>query len=268
MSNIKLIASDLDGTLLNDKHYMSDYTVQVWKKVREKGIHIMPVTGRPLIGVLDQTIPRDMCEYTINANGVHVFKIHDNREEIIWDKSIEWSVTNKVIKFLQDKYPQAFFHMYVGQDIYALELNERTDEYSHRIGLGYNIIDSWDEIENSSIVKMMVLDEYESLQPIQEDLSAWSEVNAVFSSPSYLEIFHAEASKGNALLFLANKLGIDRSEILGMGDAGNDVSMLEVCGHAYMMKNADDSVAPQIPRTDFTNDEDGVARHIEKLLSL
>lgn len=268
MNSIKMIGIDVDGTLLDDNHILSDYTIDVWKRVRAKGIHILPVTGRPIGGMLTK-IPMDLCEYSINYNGVRIshFAEHGERKTV-WDKSVEWSIARKVIEYVSVHFPDVHLQLYVDDTLYARSANERTEEYIDRTGLEYIFLDDWGVLEGSKVTKIMAVADHNDLLSVQAGLSSMNEVTAVFSMKHYLEIFNADASKGKAILYLADMFGIQQSELLGIGDSFNDVALLDACGHSFVMKNASDEVAPHIKRTDYTNNEHGVAKLLEAMFDL
>ena len=263
--DIKLIAVDLDGTLLNSDHNVSDYTVRIWKEVQKRGIHIMPVTGRTVTG-MRFSVPYELCEYSINTNGVHIFKNNNGEPKKLWDKSIQWDVAFSILEFLTRQFPSITVQAYSDEELYALAHDARTGEYLSRAGIPYNILKSWDEIEGKDISKIMSLDTHLELLPVAQAMLDFSEVHAVFSMPIYLETFSVLASKGHALEYVMELLGIPHAQVLGIGDSFNDLAMLEVCGTSYVMRNANPKVAPHLPRTEYTNNEHGVAKLIEQLI--
>lgn len=268
MNSIKMIGIDLDGTLLDDNHMLSDYTIDVWNKVKQKGIHILPVTGRPTSGMLTK-IPMELCEYSINYNGVRITHFtNEGNSEIVWDKSLEWDIAKKTLYYASEHFPDIHIQLYANNILYAKHANERTEEYIDRTGLTYVFLDDWSKLLKPSVTKIMAVADHEDLLPLQVQLSSMNEITAVFSMKHYLEIFNAQASKGNAILYLADMLKIQQTELLGIGDSFNDVTLLEACGHAFVMKNALDEVAPHIQRTDYTNNDNGVAKLLEKILDL
>lgn len=263
--DIKLIASDLDGTLLNDQHQISEYTLQAWKAVQEKGIHIMPVTGRTFHGMCS-SLPFEICEYTINTNGVHIFHNNKGKESLLWDKSIPWDLAHQVLIYGSTHFPTVTLQCYVGETLYSTFNNEDNEEYFQRSGVSSVQISTWDEIQGNNIAKIMFLGGHNALLEVQQGLSTIPHVQSLFSLPFYLEVFNTDASKGHAVTFIMDRLNIDVSQVLGIGDSYNDLALLDTCGHSYVMCNADAKVAPHLPRTEYSNNEHGVAKLLETLV--
>ena len=99
-----------------------------------------------------------------------------------------------------------------------------------------------------------------------ERLSAYPELICVYGSPFNMDITHKNATKGNGLLKLGEKLGISRDEILACGDSGNDADMIKLAGFGAAMANGDDSAKSIADFITLSNEEDGVAEIIEKYI--
>jgi len=113
------------------------------------------------------------------------------------------------------------------------------------------------------------LHNYEKLETFRKRISGWAEnkVRLIYSSDQYLELFPWDAGKGSSLLFLCDYFGIPVSDAYAAGDAENDISMLEAAGCGIAMKNATDNVKAQADVvTELTNDQDGLADMMRKLL--
>ncbi len=266
--SISLLALDLDGTLLRNDHTMSTYTCEVWQKLRDKGIHLVPTTGRPF-AAMKEAVPTHLCDYLICTNGVHIYKREGDEFSLIWDKSLSWQTARKVIEIKERDFESMHMHCYIGDALYARATTEELREYTQRSSLAVTLLKEWDDIEDNAISKIMCVSEHEELKELQNAIHhAIPDVTPTFSMLHYLEIFTREASKSHALLHVMQQLNLNASQALALGDSYNDAPMLEVCKHAYVMKNAPASLAPQLPRTDYSNEEDGAARLLEKLLLL
>ncbi len=266
MLPISIIAVDLDGTLLRSDHTISTYTCEVWQKLLDKGIHIIPTTGRPLAAV-QKVVPTHLCEYIICTNGVHIYKRENQNFLLIWDKSLDWQSAEQVFDIKERDFPHIHMHCYVGSALYSRVKTRELDEYTKRTSIPITMLSQWNEIAHSMISKIMCVSEPEQLIQLQSALyDAVPTITATFSMLHYLEIFAREASKSHALLRVMEFLRLDVSVSLALGDSYNDVSMLEMCKYAYVMQNAPENLLPHLPRTDYTNDEEGVARLLETLL--
>lgn len=267
MNDIQIIASDLDGTLLNSRNELGTHTQNIWRRIREKGIHFMPVTGRTLLG-MKSSVPYELCEYTINTNGVHIFQKIQSEPKLLLDKSMCWEDAYQVFQYSQKNFPHIQAQAFAGESLYSTVENERTAEYTSRSGISFTILKDWVELKGTRVSKIMFLHNHENLLPLAYALDTWQHVHGMFSMPMYLEVFSKNASKGHAIQHIMEILGLDASNVLGIGDSYNDISLLGVCGVSYVMKNAHEQIAPHLPRTEFDNDQDGAARLIESVIDL
>ncbi len=114
----------------------------------------------------------------------------------------------------------------------------------------------------------MFIDEPEIISRVKKELPAWvyDRFNVVPSSPVYIEFIDKKVSKGNAVRTLAEKLGIDISQVMAIGDQGNDLSMIEAAGVGVAMGNGIDDLKSIAQFVTKSNDEDGVAYAVEKFL--
>lgn len=268
MQNITLVATDLDGTLLRSDHTVSEYTQAVWKKLLEKNMHVIPCTGRPF-GAMHTMIPSHLCEYLICTNGVHIYKsdpASDVKFTLVRDESMDWDLALQVIDAKEAFNPKIHMHCYIGNSLYSKHMTPELQEYIERTNMHVGLIKEWDELAGSKVSKIMCVSDNAHLKTLQAHLQQRLRgVTVTFSSPYYLEIFSEASSKLNALEYVMNLLGTDKNHALAVGDSYNDLSMLEHCAKAYVMKNALPELAPNLPRTRYTNDEDGVAKLCEEL---
>lgn len=268
MSEIKLIAVDLDGTLLKSDHTISNYTLDILKKIKKKNIQIVPTTGRPFVA-LKKAIPINIFNYFICTNGVHIYQQNNTEIQLILDRFLSYAIAEKIFSIKEKQFPKMHMHCYDTKDtLYAKMSTPELEEYTHRTGLQVTMIDNWNVLAHTSISKIMCVSDNKKLKEIQSIISHdVPDVTSTFSMLYYLEIFKNEASKANALLYIIDKFNIKIEQILAIGDSYNDISMLELCtkNNAYVMKNAPDNLAPHLPRTQYNNEEDGVAKLLEKL---
>ncbi len=262
----RLIACDLDGTLLNSKHECSDYTVRVWQKILEKGLRFVPVTGRPFSAV-KRGVPLDLCSDVICINGVHVYRKNENGQIAMQrEKNLDWDTAVEVLEKHREHVPHIHVHLYQGEALYSCVKSEYSDEYSRRTKLEYGFLDNWDQVAGRGVSKLMFISwDNKDLQDLKRALGSVAGIDAVFSSDCYLEVFSNQASKGTALQYLLSEYELKEENLLVFGDSYNDVSMFEISPRGFVMKNASADLLPHLPRTEFSNDEDGVVKTLEAL---
>ena len=268
--SIKLIAIDIDGTLLNSAHQISPKVKETIKKANDEGISIVLCTGRPLLGVTEQLKELDLYgenDYVITYNGSLVQATKSkkviSKYTLSYDDFLDIEfMSRKIGTHLHTTDEQALYT--ANRDISKYSVYE---SFLVDMPLKYRTIDEM--TPDMSIIKMMFIDEPEILdKAIQKIPASFREKYAtVKSADFFFEILNKKVSKGNALKRLAAHLGINQSETMAIGDNENDISMIEYAGIGVAMGNATPSVKESADELTTTNDEDGVAIVINKYLA-
>lgn len=264
----KLIALDMDGTLLNEEKRVTERTKKAIQAARDKGVTVVIATGRPIDGVTRYLEELDMFtdkDYVLSYNGGLVLNTK-SREVIckigllgedvhyLYNLSKELGVNihafsekNGLVTPKNSKYTE------VEAEINNIKINE----------IDFNTIES-----DESFIKIMMIDEPEILQNAVDNLpkEVYEKYTVVRSTPYFLEFLNKEVNKGTGVELLAKHLGIKREEIITMGDAGNDLHMIEYAGMGIAMGNAFEEVKAAANYITDTNEEDGVAKAIEKFV--
>lgn len=263
---IKLIAIDIDGTLLNEKHMLSDRVKEALKKKRQEGVYIVLCTGRPILGVQEYLKALELNEpdnYVITFNGALVQKT--DTKEILAHHTLD----------IHDYYKINTLAMELG-----LHMHTETTEAmytSNRDISPYTVIESGmtnmplhyrtpEEMDKEMVVsKMMMIDDPQLLSKRIPDIpSDYTDTyEFVQSAPYFLEILNKQATKGNALKDLTERLGLQPEEVMAIGDNMNDYTMIEYAGTGVAMGNAVDGIKEIANEITKTNAEDGVAYAIE-----
>lgn len=266
--SIKLVAIDLDGTLLNDHHEINQPVVDAIKKAREAGVYVVLSTGRPLSGTraqLDVLGLNNIDDYIITYNGALVLNTNT------WDIVAEHGLTRE--NYLEIDHLARLLNVH-------LHLADKKEMYtSNRDISPYTILESYlvnmplhyrtpEEIaaENVLPIKMMMIDDPEVLNKAFKKIPAdyFERYTLVRSTPYFLEVLNPNASKGIALKELSEHLGIKQSEVMAIGDAENDLSMIEFAGTGIAMGNASETIKAAADYTVATNLEDGVKEAFDR----
>ena len=263
MSHIRMVAIDIDGTLLTTNRQFSPAVQQAVREASARGVKIVLATGRPLKGVLPLLEELGLLraeEYVITYNGALVQAVES--EQVIADYSLSRQDFFKIEELANEL--GVPYHV---ADRHALYTTNRN------IGL-YTTHESWlvqmpicyrtlDEMAEEEIVfqKMMMVAEPHALDAAIAQLPEWmyQDYTVVKSAPFYLEILHPEANKGAAVQALAQHLGIAMTEVMAIGDNHNDLDMLLAAGLRVAMDNAVPEVKQIATHVVPSNDEDGVA---------
>lgn len=263
----KLIAIDMDGTLLQPDHTISQATKTAILQAQSKGIKIVLASGRPLEGLtryLEELNMLSEQDYVLGFNGSIV---QNTKTKAIIRKNI---LKGKDLKQLYD------ISQTLGVNIHAFStegcITPKMNKYSELEGsingipiitMDYSQID-----EQEDIIKIMMIDEPEildeAIKKLPQDL--YNQYKIVKSAPFFLEFLNTNADKAEGVKALAEHLGIYQNEIICIGDAENDLDMIKFAGLGVAMGNAFDEVKQVADYITKTNREDGVAYAIRKFV--
>lgn len=264
---IKMIVTDLDGTLLNENSKVSYETREYLKKLKNMGYIIVIATGRIYASALKATDGAEFANYLITDTGSCIYDMSNSKP--IYKNNID----KKIVEKLLDYYNDNFRYIFICDKNYIYK-------YS-------------DDIENSNIVKTtkdknVILNSVTSISHISISMKNNDEVMKLyhkllddikeldfdimqdsFSDRKWIEISAKNVSKYNAISSLATLLHIDNSEIMAFGDGLNDIDMLEKCGQGIAMKNAlieVKRIANNVTSDD--NNHDGVINYLKENLDV
>lgn len=264
----KLIAIDMDGTLLNDRHEVPEDVKYTLSEAKKQGIKIVLCSGRPIGGIRSYIKALNLNQegdFAIAYNGALVQDTHTN--EVVAELSLGHADLVKLYELSMElKTPMHFFDT---KGVYTpnADISDYTvlEAYLSEIPLGYRQVS--DIPTNISIPKIMFVNHPDKLNRTIEELpkSLNKQYTIVQSAPYFLEFVHPSASKGNAVKMLAEQLGIKQEETMTIGDNGNDLSMIEYAGCGVAMGNAIPEVKAAADFQTRSNNESGVAYAIRKL---
>ena len=269
---IKLLAIDMDGTLLNEEKHIDTPQKEAVQKAIEDGIKVVLCTGRPLFGVLPvygelELEKYNLDEYVILNNGCSL------RKTTNWELLDNKEITKEDVIYL-DKLRKGYnLDLTVSNDNDYFVVGDKANKYTIEDGkLVYVDIKpiSLEEAtsEKHTFFKSMYLGEEEEIQRFKNDNENLlkDKYDAVLSQIHIFEMLPFGTNKAAALKELAEKLGIEREEIMTIGDGNNDVEMLEFAGIGVAMGNGTESAKKAANYVTDTNENHGVAKAIEKYI--
>ncbi len=263
---IKLIALDIDGTLLNSEHKITPHTKIVIEKASAENIQIVLASGRPLEGMLPhlQTLNLTHAQnYALCYNGGLVQSVGTG--EIIEKLTLTGKDAKDLAAVSRDL--GVFIHAFTQkQGLITPTLNPYTDHEAKINDLQITQLDFAELDDNDIVMKVMMIDDPERLNNAIKHMPQGVTENytIVKSAPIFLEFLNVNANKGNAIAALARHLNIKQSEVMCVGDAENDHSMIQWAGLGIAMGNADFNTKNLANDITLTNDQDGVAEAILK----
>ena len=265
----KLMAVDMDGTLLKDDKTISNKSKEAIKKAVSLGVKIVLTTGRPIQGIvnyLDELELTGKDDYVIGLNGALVCKTIDYSV-----LSSNGTLKGKDLKHIYDnvKKLNTYVHSYTrNEDLVNAESKfSRGDE--KRVHLKVRVVDfSIDIQDDDEILKVMLEEEKDVLDRITPLIpKELYEEYSVFRSVDYMiEFMKKGCTKATGVEKLAQHLGISQDEIISIGDAINDKEMIEYAGLGVAMGNSMNEIKNIANFITKTNEEDGVAYAIEKFI--
>lgn len=263
MNEYKLIAIDIDGTLLNSERMLPLETKHDIVSAYNKGVRICICTGRsypaakPYIDELNLDIP------LILYNGCRIRMSF--KDEILYDETISYKASKEVFDLVEEHKGTCCF--WKDDKLYFNKNDKYTVYYENLTSIKPTIVNEVSEELLTNITKFIWFGEPEELVHVQKEiLSKVSGINFFKSQIHILEIVPKSVSKGITLKVLAQTLGINQSEVIAIGDDENDISMIEYAGLGVAMGNAKDLVKNIANYITSTNDENGVGEVIRKFI--
>lgn len=269
----KLIGLDLDGTLLKEDKSIDEETKEYLENLSKKGVHIVPITGRPLSGIPQSVRNINGIDYVISNNGS---KITDNKTG---ENLFSFAMTNEVSKQVINTVRQtgAMFEVFVNHYGYCEKnvFDYYKKAYTNTVIGDYifssrKLIDSlstlFDNAQNEADEVFIICADSEDRQRIKAQTDKIGSIQYCMLADRFLEITNNGTDKGKALEALCNRLDVKLSEVIAFGDGENDLQFLQKAGTAVAMGNATDSVKAQADIVTDTNESQGVLKALKDLI--
>ncbi|MBV0929642.1 sugar-phosphatase [Lentilactobacillus sp. IMAU92037] len=266
--DIKLVAIDIDGTLLNEKHQLAQATIDTITAVRQKGIKVVLASGRPLTGVqpyLDSLNINGADEFALTFNGAMAQTLGGEilvHHTLSYDDFLETEMLSR--KF------GVHFQLETVDTIYATnrDLSPYTIGESYLVRLPVKYRAPEDISRDLVISKVMMIDDPKLISNAYQNIPAdlQQQLYIVQSEPFFIEIMSKQANKGKTLGELAEKLGYTADNVMALGDQENDLTMIKYAGLGVAMDNGIAEVKDAASFVTKPNTENGVAYALEKYL--
>lgn len=258
--NIKLISFDLDGTILKGE-YISKNTIEAFEKLREKGIILIPNTGRSIDSLRGIFKTLNLDSYCILNTGSTIMDIKNEKIEKFFNLNMD---DFRYIK--SNFYPKYDISIYTLNSIYYLNnIFPEIIEDNHILKM--NMLKFDENISECEIVRVNIMGNKKKLDNFEKTYNKklLEKYYVVRNIDISVEILNKNASKGNALNYLLKKLGINNDEVLTIGDGNNDITMFENIKYSVAMGNASDYVKSRAKYVTDTIDEDGFVKILNEL---
>ncbi|MCR6514246.1 Cof-type HAD-IIB family hydrolase [Clostridium sp. LY3-2] len=272
---IKLICTDMDGTLLADDHNVPEENREALKKAVDKGIHVAITTGRLFTSAKYYARMTGVDAPIISSNGAYIRSGDSN--DVIYENPLSLEETLEIYDILK-KYDFRFnFNTY--NSVISLK-----DEEDHSYKDMNKLVKACDRVEfivnenltevlkenEGNILKVIAIDKenkyLKEMEKAKEEFKALGKYEVVSSWSNNFEVMKKGTSKGEAVKRLAEMLGVKREEVMCIGDSENDLSMIEYAGVSVAMGNGLDILKEKATFVTDTNTKFGVAKAIEKFI--
>ena len=266
---IKLLAIDLDGTLLNSFHDISEKNMQAIKEAQDNGIKVIIATGRPEQLVKSIVKKLDIKDDIIVSNGGVIG--HPFKKDSMFSKTLDETIVKTVVDYCEDR--DIIYLIYTKSAIISRP-NFRVDFFQNRNKdlpedehVIFEDISVVEDVYNTKPNKILIVEEnQEKFLKAKEYFKTIDHTSVVSSQTTFIDVSPENVSKGKALELYAKHLGIHQDEVAAIGDQDNDISMLEYAGTAIAMENATLGCLEVANHVTLSNNNHGVAYAIKNIL--
>jgi Cof subfamily protein (haloacid dehalogenase superfamily) len=259
----KMLVIDMDDTLLTDDHKISEENKEMLLKAQEKGVYVILASGRPTPAMTAYAKELQMDSYMISYNGAVITDLKEDR--ILFEQTL----TQEQIHELYEYSLKSKTHIitYIDGKVVSETSSEYIDIELSITGLVHNKVLDFKAAVQSSAVKCILLEEPSYLKEVEIDLKkAMPHLSVSMSKPFFLEVAQNGIDKGASIKLLAEKLNILQSEIIAVGNAGNDLTMIEYAGLGVWVDNVDPELRHRGDVIVASNNNHGVAEVVRRFI--
>lgn len=273
--SIRLVALDLDGTLLDSQKNLPERNRKVLEECIARGIYIVPCTGRTAYGIPESVMSIPGIRYAITVNGGMIEDIQEHR--ILDTRFLDVSIALEIMEMVQEYH--VMYDAYVeGHGVVESRFLNHMDDYKIPPAI-QELVRSTRQVvpdtmeylarRKGTVQKVnLFFSDLDERKAVRQMLMKRDDILVSSAISNNLEINAIGAAKGEALMRLASLLGLKKDETMACGDGENDHSMIQMAGIGVVMDNGEPSLKAVADYITASNDESGVAQAIEKLVLL
>ena len=268
--NVRLIALDLDGTLLNDAKELTERTQRALEAASRSGIEVVLSTGRPVTALPQEVAHFPYIKYALTADGARIENLRTG--ELLFEGLIPKEMVKPIYDIFDDY--DVIEEIYIKGQGYISErdidhLEEYTTNPAHAAyarRTRKRVEDIHDLLDQDIDKAHALFKSFEDREDAMRRIRQIADLELCDAFPINLEVSAPGINKGEGLKILGEKLGIKTKDMMAFGDSNNDAAMLQTAGVAVVMDNAYESVKEMADVIAPSNEEDGVAAVIEQML--
>ncbi|GGH13369.1 Cof-type HAD-IIB family hydrolase [Paenibacillus segetis] len=260
----KLIAIDIDDTLINDNKEVTPATQKALEEAVAAGVVVTLATGRAYASAHVLARQTGLNVPIITYQGALIKNLLD--EHVLFERYVPKEAADKLFRYCIEH--NLHLQTYIDDKLYAREENQKLIDYTNLNGTKYYVEPDFAKLVAQPTPKMLIIDEpdyLDEIAPVLRELLG-DQVHITKSKPNFLEIMHHEGTKGHALKFLSNHFGCNIADTIAIGDSWNDHEMLEAAGLGVAMGNAIPALKEIADFVTASNNEDGVKLVIDKFV--
>ena len=262
----KMLVLDLDDTLLRDDYSISARNKEMLMKAQALGVKVVLASGRPTPAMLQyaEELKLDVFDsYLISFNGAVVTAMKQN--EVIFERSLTMDEVHSIYDYGVENNVDII--TYSDKGVISETESKYIDVELGLTGLPLHKVPSFKAEVQSSAVKCILLENPDYLKVLEPKLkAARPDLSIARSKPFFLEVMPKGIDKAASIAFLIDKLGIKQSELIAVGNAGNDLTMVKFAGLGIWVDNVDPDLRHHADAIVASNNEDGVAEVVEKYI--
>jgi Cof subfamily protein (haloacid dehalogenase superfamily) len=261
---IKVVISDLDGTLLNSEHIISDYTKSVFQELHQQDYLIIVATGRHHMDAMAIIDSLDFPVYLVTSNGA---RIHSPQKELLYSLNIDGESVKSILSLdIDPEITTVLFKETVWQ---TSKTNKKLNAFQKDLTYPPEVVD-FAKLDDFNAIKVFFThDDHQKLVDLRDKILVHhSDVfSHAFSLPICLEFMDKSVDKSVAIAKILEKEGYSFAEAISFGDGFNDEKMLDAAGIGLIMGNAPENLKSKLPHLEviLNNNEDGVARYLTEI---
>nr|WP_314835588.1 Cof-type HAD-IIB family hydrolase [uncultured Flavobacterium sp.] len=259
-----MLVLDMDDTLLTDDHTISNENATMLFKAQELGVYVVLASGRPTPAMTAYAKELQLDNsFMISYNGAVITDLKEDK--IIFEQTL----SQQQIHELYDYSLKSKTHIitYVDGKIVSETDSEYIEVERTITGLEHNKVLNFKDAVKSAAIKCILLEEPSYLKEVEKDLKlAMPHLSVCMSKPFFLEVAQNGIDKGASIKFLAEKLNILQSEIIAVGNAGNDLTMIEYAGLGVWVDNVDPELRDKADVIVASNNNHGVAEVVRRFI--
>lgn len=260
---IKMVVTDIDGTIYTPEDGISKNVKDCIKKLVNNNIHVAIATGRSFGSAKSVADKLGIqCPLICYQGGL----VNSYHGDIIDVKYLNQDIARKIIKDFRKR--NIHLNVYIEDILYVEDDNKYIKDYIGDKGIDYIKVDSFDELDFNKLNKMLAINYNEAFieDLILELQEKYPELYVVKSFKYFCEIANKEATKGNAIKILAEKYGLSTNEVMAIGDNNNDIEMVETAGVGVAMGNGTENIKLKADYVTDTVQNDGFVKAVNKFV--